>query len=154
METAELDRILCELCDLLQCQIEALVGREFNDFSEMELDAYLRRKRRILELQPKRKNTRNQFRDECTSFRVGFYQPGPWDRNSNLRTFVAFLELHPREQLVDRRPSHSQDLCSPRLVPTDSRKDSHNVTSLNFIEWKEIFIDDGISSEWGPQPLG
>jgi hypothetical protein len=50
MGTQELDRILRELCDLLQCQIEALVGREFNDFTEMELDAYLHRKRRILEL--------------------------------------------------------------------------------------------------------
>ncbi len=51
MRTAELDRILRELCDSLQCQIEALVGREFNDFSVMELDACVRRKRRILELQ-------------------------------------------------------------------------------------------------------
>jgi len=50
MGTSGRDQIERELCDLRQCQIEAMVGREFNDFTEMELDAYLKRKRRILEL--------------------------------------------------------------------------------------------------------
>src|SRR5271169_1344469 len=50
MDASGLDQIARELCDLLQCQIEALAGRKFDDFTETELDAYERRKRRILEL--------------------------------------------------------------------------------------------------------
>lgn len=50
MDTAGLDSIALELCELLQQQIEAVVGRKFSDFTEEELEAYQRRKRRILEL--------------------------------------------------------------------------------------------------------
>ena len=50
MDTAGLDAIARELCELLQQQVESVVGRKFNDFTEEELEAYERRKRRILEL--------------------------------------------------------------------------------------------------------
>jgi len=50
MDTAGLDAIARELCELLQQQVESVVGRKFNDFTEEELEAYGRRKRRILEL--------------------------------------------------------------------------------------------------------
>ncbi|MGA7695553.1 MAG: hypothetical protein WCA76_11020 [Candidatus Sulfotelmatobacter sp.] len=50
MKTAGLDAIARELCELLQQQVESVVGRKFNDFTEEELDTYQTRKRRILEL--------------------------------------------------------------------------------------------------------
>jgi hypothetical protein len=50
METAGLDAIARELCELLQQQVESVVGRKFSDFTEEELDTYQTRKRRILEL--------------------------------------------------------------------------------------------------------
>ena len=50
METAGLDTISGELCELLQQQMEAVLGRKFGDFTEEELEAYRKRKRRILEL--------------------------------------------------------------------------------------------------------
>jgi hypothetical protein len=50
MDTAGLDAIARELCELLQQQVESVVGRKFNDFTEEELETYERRKRRILEL--------------------------------------------------------------------------------------------------------
>jgi hypothetical protein len=50
MDAAGLDAIARELCELLQQQVESVVGRKFNDFSEQELEAYAVRKRRILEL--------------------------------------------------------------------------------------------------------
>jgi|CZKH01.1.fsa_nt_gi hypothetical protein len=48
--TAGLDAVASELCELLQQQMDAVVGRKFNDFAEEELEAYQGRKRRILEL--------------------------------------------------------------------------------------------------------
>jgi hypothetical protein len=50
MDTAGLDAIARELCELLQQQVESVVGRKFSDFTEEELETYERRKRRILEL--------------------------------------------------------------------------------------------------------
>jgi hypothetical protein len=50
VDASGFEQIARELCDLLQCQIEAVVGRKFNDFTETELAAYEKRKRRILEL--------------------------------------------------------------------------------------------------------
>ncbi len=50
MEIAGLDAIARELCELLQQQVESVVGRKFNDFTEEELEAYQARKRRIFEL--------------------------------------------------------------------------------------------------------
>jgi hypothetical protein len=50
MDAAGLDAIARELCELLQQQVESVVGRKFNDFTEEELDTYQTRKRRILEL--------------------------------------------------------------------------------------------------------
>jgi hypothetical protein len=50
MDTAGLDAIARGLCELLQQQVESVVGRRFDDFTEGELEAYQRRKRRIFEL--------------------------------------------------------------------------------------------------------
>jgi hypothetical protein len=50
MDSTGLDAIARELCDLLQAQIDAVAGREFNDLTQDELDAYQRRKNRILKL--------------------------------------------------------------------------------------------------------
>jgi hypothetical protein len=50
MEPAGLNAIVRELCDLLQSQIDTVVGREFTDFTQDELDAYQRRKDRIFTL--------------------------------------------------------------------------------------------------------
>lgn len=50
MDMAGLDGISRELCKLLQKQVESVAGRKFNDFTEQELEAYRRRKQRILEL--------------------------------------------------------------------------------------------------------
>lgn len=50
MDPAGLDEVARELCELLQQQIEAVVGRKFNDFTDEELAAYEKRKRRIAEL--------------------------------------------------------------------------------------------------------
>jgi len=50
MDTAGLDAIARELCELLQQQVESVAGRKFDDFTEEELEAYQSRKRRSLEL--------------------------------------------------------------------------------------------------------
>jgi hypothetical protein len=50
MDSAGLETVARELCELLQQQVESVVGRKFNDFTDEELEAYQRRKRRILEL--------------------------------------------------------------------------------------------------------
>jgi hypothetical protein len=50
MDPAGLDAIARKLCELLQQQVESVVGRKFNDFTKEELEAYQRRKLRILEL--------------------------------------------------------------------------------------------------------
>lgn len=50
MDASGLDQIAAELCVLLQEQIETIAGRKFNDLTQEELDAYARRKARILEL--------------------------------------------------------------------------------------------------------
>ncbi len=50
MDASGLDQIATELCRLLQEQVETVIGRKFNDLSEEELQAYDKRKARILEL--------------------------------------------------------------------------------------------------------
>ncbi len=50
MGPAEFQEIARELLDLLDQQVAAVVGRNFNDLSKDEADAYKSRKRRILEL--------------------------------------------------------------------------------------------------------
>jgi hypothetical protein len=50
MDAAGLDAIARGLCELLQQQVESVVGRRFDDFTEGELEAYQRRKRQIVEL--------------------------------------------------------------------------------------------------------
>lgn len=50
MDRAAFDRVARELLDLLGRQFAAIAGRNFTDFSKEELDAYRRRRSRILEL--------------------------------------------------------------------------------------------------------
>jgi hypothetical protein len=50
IDAAGLDAIAKELCQLLQEQIETITARKFNDLTDAELDAYGKRKARILEL--------------------------------------------------------------------------------------------------------
>jgi len=50
MDRAAFDRVARELLDLLDQQVAAIVGRDFNDLSKEELEAYRARKGRILEL--------------------------------------------------------------------------------------------------------
>jgi len=50
MNPTGLDELARELCDLLQRQIDVVVGRKFNDFKNHELAAYEKRKQRIATL--------------------------------------------------------------------------------------------------------
>ena len=50
MDTAAFDQVTHEICDLLDQQVAAIVGRNFNELTKDELDAYQNRRRRILEL--------------------------------------------------------------------------------------------------------
>lgn len=50
MDPTEVARIALELCDLMQLQLDSILGRKLTDFTPSELDAYLRRKSRIAEL--------------------------------------------------------------------------------------------------------
>jgi len=50
MGPTEFEQITRELLDLLDQQVTAIVGRDFNDLTKDEVDAYQSRKRRILEL--------------------------------------------------------------------------------------------------------
>jgi hypothetical protein len=50
MDPAEFEKIALELLDLLDRQVAAIVGRNFNDLTKNEVDAYQSRRRRILEL--------------------------------------------------------------------------------------------------------
>ncbi len=50
MAYSEFERIAQELLDLLDQQVAAIVGRDFNDLTKEEVDAYQCRRRRILEL--------------------------------------------------------------------------------------------------------
>ena len=50
MDRTEFEQIARELLDLLDQQVAAIVGRNFNDLTKDEKDAYQCRRRRILEL--------------------------------------------------------------------------------------------------------
>jgi len=50
MDASMFERIARELPDLLDQQVEAIVGRNFNDLTEEERTAYEERRRKILEL--------------------------------------------------------------------------------------------------------
>lgn len=50
MENKEVARIALEVCDLLQVQLDSILGRKLSDFTPSELDAYQKRKARIAEL--------------------------------------------------------------------------------------------------------
>ena len=50
MDRAAFNEISRELLDLLDRQVAAITGRNFNDLSKEEVEAYQSRRRRILEL--------------------------------------------------------------------------------------------------------
>jgi hypothetical protein len=50
MDAAGLDEIVRQLCRLLEEQVKMVAGRKFNDFTDLELAAYEKRKARILAL--------------------------------------------------------------------------------------------------------
>ena len=50
MDRAAFNEISRELLDLLDQQVAAITGRNFNDLSKEEVEAYQSRRRRILEL--------------------------------------------------------------------------------------------------------
>jgi predicted metal-dependent TIM-barrel fold hydrolase len=50
MEPPELEQIARELLDLLDQQVVAIAGRNYNEFTKEEVAAYESRKRRILDL--------------------------------------------------------------------------------------------------------
>ncbi|MGB9234257.1 MAG: hypothetical protein WCC04_07565 [Terriglobales bacterium] len=50
MDATRLEQIARELPELLDRQVEAILGRNFRDFTENERTAYEERKRRILHL--------------------------------------------------------------------------------------------------------
>ena len=50
MGPSSIAAIALELCDLLQLQLDSIMGRKLTDFTPDELDAYQKRKSRIAEL--------------------------------------------------------------------------------------------------------
>jgi hypothetical protein len=50
MNPSEIARVSLELCDLLQLQLDSIMGRKLTDFTPDELDAYQKRRSRIAEL--------------------------------------------------------------------------------------------------------
>jgi hypothetical protein len=50
MDPDSIAPIALELCDLLQLQLDSIMGRKLTDFTPDELDAYQKRKSRIAEL--------------------------------------------------------------------------------------------------------
>jgi hypothetical protein len=50
MNPSEVARVSLELCDLLQLQLDSIMGRKLTDFTPDELDAYQKRRSRIAEL--------------------------------------------------------------------------------------------------------
>jgi hypothetical protein len=50
MDPSDVAHIALELCDLLQLQLDPIMGRKLKDFTPDELDAYQKRKSRIAEL--------------------------------------------------------------------------------------------------------
>jgi hypothetical protein len=50
MDPSGIAPIALELCDLLQLQLDLIMGRKLTDFTPDELDAYQKRKSRIAEL--------------------------------------------------------------------------------------------------------
>ncbi len=51
MDPTDVAHIALELCDLLQLQLDSIMGRKLTDFTPDELDAYQKRKSRSAELQ-------------------------------------------------------------------------------------------------------
>jgi hypothetical protein len=50
MDPGSFDAIALELCDLLQLQLDSIMGRRLTDLTPDELDAYRKRKAHIAEL--------------------------------------------------------------------------------------------------------
>jgi len=53
MDPSGIAQIAFELCDLLQLQLDSIMGRKLTDFTPDQLDAYQKRKSRIAELRSK-----------------------------------------------------------------------------------------------------
>jgi hypothetical protein len=50
MDPSGIAQIALELCDLLQLQLDSIMGRKLTDFTPEEVNAYQKRKTRIAEL--------------------------------------------------------------------------------------------------------
>jgi hypothetical protein len=50
MDSSGIAQIALEVCDLLQLQLDSIMGRKLSDFTPEESDAYRKRKSRITEL--------------------------------------------------------------------------------------------------------
>ena len=50
MDSSGIAQIALKVCDLLQLQLDSIVGRKLTDFTTEESDAYQKRKSRIAEL--------------------------------------------------------------------------------------------------------
>ncbi len=50
MDPTDVGHIALEICDLMQLQLDTIMGRKLTDFTPDELDAYQKRKSRIAEL--------------------------------------------------------------------------------------------------------
>lgn len=50
MDPSGIAQIALELCDLLQLQLDSIMGRKLTDFTPDELDGYQKRKSRIAQL--------------------------------------------------------------------------------------------------------
>jgi len=50
MDPSGIAQIALELCDLLQLQLDSIMGRKLTDFTPHELEAYQKRKSRIAKL--------------------------------------------------------------------------------------------------------
>ncbi len=53
MDPTGITQIAFELCDLLQLQLDSIMGRKLTDFTPDQLNAYQKRKSRIAELRSK-----------------------------------------------------------------------------------------------------
>ena len=78
MGSTEFEQIARELLDLLDQQVAAIVGRNFNDLTTDEVNAYQCRKRRILE--SARRSTSSSRRSRTNGLYWPFFLAGLWLR--------------------------------------------------------------------------
>ncbi len=60
MDPTGITQIALELCDLLQLQLDSIMGRKLTDFTPDQLNAYQKRKSRIAELRSKLQRIANE----------------------------------------------------------------------------------------------